>query len=138
MQTVSLELSQKLYEKGLRIETEKWWTRSYLISKKENDPYFITQRPYHKPDEYPAPSTDELLAVMPYKIDNQHYLVIGKAFKGFIIRYFNYGELQLCKTEGEILPESLGKMCEWLLDNGWVYDEQGSFLKDKKGIEEEK
>ena len=126
MQTVSLELSQKLYEKGLRIETEKWWTRSYLISKKENDPYFITQRPYHKPDEYPAPSTDELLTI----VDREAILEAIHFSEVYVEHYRKFQDIAPALIFFEFIQDvnNLGKMCEWLLDNGWVYDEAAKCL----------
>jgi len=138
--TCSLELSKQLYGLGLRIETEKWWIPDIIndeISWRV-DKYHSSCVEYFRTSRYikiPAPSTDELLAVMPYKINNQHYLVIGKAFKGFIVRYFNYEKLQMYKTNADTLSEALGKMCLWLLENGWRWDDTSKLLVKGGGDE---
>jgi hypothetical protein len=60
MMTCSLKLSKKLWDKGLRIETEKWW-----VCRTPNKFEIEIQKPFVIYANYPAPSTDELLAVMP-------------------------------------------------------------------------
>jgi hypothetical protein len=135
--TTSLELSKQLYEKGLKIETEKL----YAFNKNEN----IIIRRYGEPTNIleklscpisfsPVYSTDELLAVMPPIV-----LVKGYIFSLKLIKE----ETQYCAiyetdkkdnclncafTYGESPTEALGKICLWLLDNGYHYDEEKRLL----------
>mgnify|MGYP001596300158 FL=1 len=115
--TVSLELAKELLELGLKIETEKWW----IIYDRECECVYIK---YHEEladvnNYYPAYSTDELLAVLPETIPDPiylHQLTIRKDIDG----YFNvhYGPKILCTRKG--LPEALGLLCKYLLEQGYV------------------
>ena len=125
--TVSLGLAKELWELGLKIETEKCYYDVLLQDKKRklflcsgnkleecpND--FISFKAYH------APSTDELLAVLPYKINKIDYLIIRKAFVGYYVQYWDYESKEMfIKIKDEILPEALGSMCKYLLEQGHV------------------
>ncbi len=127
--TTSLQLSKQLYEKGLKIETEKWWNFDCKKPLHLDNEVFEGKLLYHdNPDKagysyIPAPSTDELLAVMPVYID-EHYLTIRKDVEN----YYNvhYGS-KILVTRVEI-SEALGLMVKWLLENGWKYDETNKLL----------
>lgn len=129
--TTLLSLSKELWEKGLRIDTEKWWNNLnswQVISKVCNDD--IVWRNEGRGidiENYPAPSTDELLAVMPSKKDNE-YLTIKKDTNNYYIVFYTSKSL----VTGQGLPETLGKMCLWLLSNGWRYDEESKCLVKKE------
>ena len=149
--TTSFELSKKLWDLGLKIETEKWWVKH----RKDNDSAWQLMR---KPDEkgneifdyanfedISAPSTDELLAVMPD-------ITIGRLYKepdygegkewnsegahwtgGFKIKNWNVNYRQHkipygINFDDKLLPEALGLMIKWLLENGWRWDETTKLL----------
>lgn len=135
--TTSFELSKALYEKGLKIETEKFYCD---ISRqwREEEPHFelyqdsvAKSRQYNSKDQelqYPAPSTDELLAVMPYKINKIDYLAIRKAYEGYYIQYWDY-ESEAIKIKEDSLPGALGLMCLWLLKNGYCYNPETKMIE---------
>ncbi len=130
----SLELSKRLYEKGLRIETKKWWIPDIVCNEvnwrvdryNSNCVEYFEDSRYIK---YPAPSTDELLAVMPVVINNR-FLTIKKTLdKNYIVEYpNNYLDERTIRTIDIILSDALGLMCEYLLSNGYHYDQE------KKGM----
>jgi len=128
----SLPLSKQLYEKGLKIETEKWWVKYYdkwqIIKNFEND--FYRDWEY-----YPAPSTDELLAVMPKATNQDDWeLEICTEFEElWCIQYINvHTNTVEIETQDKEIAEALGKMCLFLLSNGYVYDEQKKLLVRKE------
>lgn len=122
--TTSLSLSKELWEKGLKIETEKWWylqqnsaeyrTGHWESLKKGDNDFTVTS--------YPAPSTDELFAVMPTLI------VIWKMEEGYYrCCVHNIDQFY----DDKFLPEALGKMCLYLLENNYIY-------KDERLVKNEK
>lgn len=123
--TTSLPLSKQLYKAGLRIETEKKWSKWYYGVLTFGKPAELFEGEYRVIDtpvyldetEYPAYSTDELLAVMP---DN---LEINKYLKD---KYDVWLEDICC--DGQNLNEALGKMALWLLQNGYHYDKEKKWL----------
>ena len=129
MTTISLELAKKLYDKGLRLETEKW---GYLVHRVDRiieicadenfDPYSNEEVDVLRTDRmYPALSTDELLAVMPDMFS------IIKLPKDYGVKDMD-GKYAVLKKGGRAEvwdynpSEALGLMCEWLLDNGWKFN----------------
>lgn len=130
--TTSKELSEKLYEAGLRIETEKWHICIQDVTNGVQDTWIVSpnyssnpgwQKQYRNP-VIPAYSTDELLAVMPFAIKEplisvREQLVITKIIDVYFVFYNPLmGEEIRAKYKDSSLPEALGKMCLWLLENG--------------------
>ena len=129
--TVSLPLSKELWELELKIETEKWW----IIYDREWECVYIK---YHEEladvnNYYPAYSTDELLVVLPYKINKIDYLVIRKAFTGYYVQYWDYESKEMIgKMNNKSLPEALGLMCKYLLTNGYEFNGKEIVRKGEK------
>lgn len=124
--TVSLGLAKELLELGLKIETEKWWNAydridlvtntaysdNYLVEDKRR--WDIGDNSYSY-SSYPAPQTDELLAVLPdwYKIRKAHN------------RYYCMADgldpdEHPMITEDKNPAEALGLMCKHLLEQGYA------------------
>ncbi len=143
-----LTLSKRLWEKGLRLETEKWWfiLRKQIINPTEEEikklgvfkivglegmwfyydcfyPELHSNLPTEKEIEemsgqiYPAYSTDELLAVMPRNISIKQY--DEKDSVRFQVEFDEGYMKQKTYRYDNSLPEALGLMCEWLMDNGY-------------------
>lgn len=114
----SLELSKRLYEKGLRIETENWWieqTNGWRICSYPPALSSLTRTW----NGYPAPSTDELWGVLPDTFSISHvvyYLHITK-FVGdreilAVVRYRTWSEDILIEKDNSSPSEALGLMVE--------------------------
>ena len=139
---ISLSLSKQLYEAGLRIETEKvycnlkkqWRENEDRFALYDNDTAKARKYNDKLDEQYPAPSTDELLAVMPYKINTVDYLIIRKAFESWYVQYWDYESREMAvKIKDDLLPEALAKMCLWLLQNGYKYnEEQKCLIKEER------
>lgn len=119
-------LSKELYDLGLRIETEKWWGNDVyseefrLYLKKELD------NAYH-PDIYPAPSSDELLAVLPdfYTVIRDREIWKGIRVNDIHGNCSNY----VVHTREKTPAEALGLMAKWLLtEGGYHYDKEKKWL----------
>ena len=131
--TISLELSKQLYEKGLKIGTEKWWVKS-------SEPEWLPIGEFGLCDKehtdiknwhcYPAPSTDELLTVMPAYINGQQAeLKISKDSCGnYWCQYLLDEGNDVVGFSDKSLPEALGLMVKWLLENGYRYDSPNKLL----------
>ena len=125
MTTISLELAKRLYEKGLKLETEKVWIErdnGWVVEFTIRDRWFDM----NFPDSIPAPSTDELLAILFSTGISRIGLSANSAWDDSaaqIIPKCFYGEIS----------EALGLMCEWLLDNGWRWDEPNKLLVKGEG-----
>ena len=133
----SQKLSERLWKKGLRIETEKWWRNSWRAieyghrNQPDDGTYWrIVSNgwiPVNKSVCFPAYSTDELLAVMPVAIRVETYSAVDG--NGYEISFpFENAEESRHAFCSVILPEALGLMCEWLLDNGWKFDPEKKIL----------
>jgi hypothetical protein len=133
--TTSLDLSKKLLEKGLILNAERWWviydTKWFIANK--NDGITDTN------NQVPALSAGELLAILPPSFLDESgnegklvyiYLQIDKhpdVNKGYRCKYYPkynpeaqpFYNLDFMDVS---LPEALGKMCLWLLDNGYYYN----------------
>lgn len=103
--TISFELSKHLWEKGLRIETFWGWFYNPILEEWKclpND---------HKADRsagwFPAPDTEELWGVL---IDYYHLQKLLWVMFEMLIKEPS-------------LPEALGLMVEWLLDEGYLKGE---------------
>ena len=120
--TVSLELAKELWKLGLKIETEKWWADT-LTDRRWGKDTFV----------FRAYSTDELLAVLPYKINKIDYLIIRKAFVGYYVQYWDYESKEMIgKMNNKSLPEALGLMCKYLLTNGYEFNGKEIVRKGEK------
>jgi hypothetical protein len=121
----SLELSKKLYEKGLELNTEKWWCdfgKEWKLLIEKFKPHPAMDRSC----SIPAFSTDELLAIMPE-------IRISKKKDAIYIEDRDNDKWYLRLAERITLSEALGKMCLWLLENNWSYDDRKKILmKGKK------
>ncbi len=132
MKTTSLELSKYLYEHGVVLETEKWWVPDILNNElhwridKFNSGYTCLWKDT-KLEKIPAFSCEELLEMLPETIEvgKDYHLEILKVDNQFIIGYRNFyintaaDAPCIITTFNKSLPEALGLMCEWLLDNGY-------------------
>ena len=136
--TVSLELAKELLELGLKIETEKWW----IIYDKEWDCVYIeSKEELADTNNYsPAYSTDELLAVLPYEIKEAivyeqqmyYWLKIEKELNHYIVLYLDENNDGLKFTDDKSLPEALGLMCKYLLQNGFEFNGKEIVRKGEK------
>ncbi len=125
MKTTSLELSKWLYEHGVVLETEKYWWEDYH----KNWSVHIKSTNATTKDLIPAPSTDELLAVMPYKINKIDYLIVRKTYEGWYVQYWDYEREEMpIKIRDDSLPEALGLMVKYLIEEGYVYDKEERWL----------
>ena len=140
MTTISLELAKRLYNKGLRIETEKCWQRDSLRDSWKIIIYKVRGE-YHIEYLLPAYSTDELLAVMP-SFEYSSLLWIRKEDRfGRTFYQVEYREPKDTLLKNEIrhgeyefsLSETLGKMCLWLLEHGWRWDNTNKLLVKGEG-----
>lgn len=148
--TTSLPLSKRLWEKGLLVNTNDesiitFETTAGWCSGATTKRYDCIQEHINsgcKADHYPAYQTDELLEVLPNFIDDdkEYNLHIEKVINNdYIIRYENGSAETYSGITGEddyyecneSLPEALGLMAEWLLGNGWVFDEKTKRLGKK-------
>ena len=130
--TVSLELAKELWELGLKIETEKWWNAHDRIDLVTNtaysDNYLVEDKRRwdigdnsHSYSSYPAPQTDELLAVLPKHLDGG-VMHIYPTINGYGVRYKEgFGE-GLYYQQGDNLSEALGLMCKYLLTNDYEFN----------------
>ena len=137
--TLSLELSKTLWERGVKLETEKWWVdfhQGYGEDHREYNKKLIWELRYkdssiYFPNRIPAPSTDELVEILPREISIMQ-LPEGDSFRWDV--GYNAYQMKLQKFEyaknGE-LPEALAKMVIYLLDNGY------HFNPEKKRLERE-
>ncbi len=128
--TTSLELSKQLYEKGFRIDTERTYC-DISGQWREEKPHFILyesdiakarQQNKSKELQYPAPSTDELLAVMPRTISLQNNK------DEWAVYFINKRHKEANKS----IPEALGIMCLWLLENGCHYNPETKMIEREK------
>jgi hypothetical protein len=135
--TTGLELSKKLWDKGLKLETEIWWVKreeKWILVTNFDKRFFADKKACS------APSTDELLAVMPDKISKDsedYYFIIAKQGRGWTPQYTNFKYsndcnddtfIKLCWGFEQSLPDALAKMCLWLFDNDYVYDQEKKML----------
>ena len=118
MTTLNLELSKELWEKGVKLETEKWWCRDETEHPVGSINWRIMMgcKEHHAPwmTYIPVPSTDELLEILPpikleiWRVDkmpNQYHVFYGREF---------YNELNA--------SEALAKMVIYLLDIGYTFN----------------
>ena len=130
----SLPLSKELWEKGLKLETEKlhfvhkqFDCADYKDCLGITDSKNLLMYPKEYWDVFPTPSTDELLEVLPKRYESVLgwcNLEIICEEKGFIVGYYPDEKAEcmpLFKTD-MVLCETLGKMCLWLLENGYHYN----------------
>lgn len=129
--TTSRDLSEKLSKAGLEIESEK-----YHIFNKVREVWQVKiglsecVKEHTESWKYiPAPSSDELLAVMPEyttinEIPGVDTLEITKLRPNlYVVRY----GIMIAYND-KSLPEALGLMCLWLLQNGYHYDKEKKCL----------
>lgn len=136
IKTCSLETSRKLYETGLRIETEKWWCKVHY----ENLPvstafisagttWLLSNVPqeYITVEKYPAPSTDELLEVLqPFCLCLYWANLIGKWVCAEMIdkdppsQSIDFRNIKFADTSSE----ALGKMALYLLEHDYKFNSQ--------------
>lgn len=127
--TTSLSLSQALHKAGLVMETEKWWYQQVggIVCDTDVRGEWIIRYTNERDKGFgryiPAPSTDELLAVLPAGIVVEIWRANGMP-NNYHINYPVYG-----KYFNDLSPaEALGQMCLWLLQNGWEYDKEKKCL----------
>ena len=126
--TTSLPLAKELLELGLKIETEKWWVSCDEFSHNWN----ISNSKVGWKESIPAPSTDELLEVLPcciYKDTDSFNLCISKNPLGFWVKYDS--KYRTISIDNKSLPEALGLMCKYLLTNGYEFNGKEIVSKDE-------
>lgn len=127
---LSLELSKKLHELGVKVESEYVW--AYCYSVKDNKMIWLPC-PFDEDDlvnkHIPAPTFEELWAVMPDAIklegDDNLYQVELEAYKdvdgsttiGYIIDGSMQGHMEE-SFDHESPTEALGLLAIWLAENG--------------------
>ncbi len=142
----SLKLSKMLWDKGLKIQPEKWWTLETTGYQIRTDfrQAFADNIKDKQIDHCPAYLTDELLAVLPGHIkvlsisatetvyfeirkwrDNVNNIVYCVEYKGGS----SYA-MQPSKQD-KSLTEALGLMCFELLLNGYIYSKKTKMLKKR-------
>lgn len=162
--TLSKDLAERLWKKGLRLETEKWWTnatyiehigweastrkieyvddgksgkRPVLVKDKQITEFHIenicpVECRYGKAEEdviyYPTPNSDELLGVMPQFYGCFH----NRADEWVATPWHLDPDKHPDPIHNKSLPEALGLMAEWLLDNGYQYNEVKKCLERKE------
>lgn len=123
--TTSLSLSRKLWEKGVRKKSEFCWIKldgiweirrlcELLIS--ENSIKDLQEKKLF----FPAPLTDEILEMLPYKIIKKgriYHLHLFKFISDFRIEYATSTESLLTFFVKEHLPEASGEMLYYLISN---------------------
>ena len=109
MKTINYELAKKLYDAGVKIESEKYyssykWENDFIICDKE-------QTCTYDYDYFPAPNCEEVIEFLPDGIE------IFKATWNFTIEYHKDWEFISKPT----LLEALEATLEYLLDNWYIY-----------------
>ena len=134
--TTDLELSKELYKLGLRIETEYYWEDFKLVRRGLDN----SGRVGYTQFSVPAYSTDELLAVLPKQIESFGYFDLIISYPGLKrveVSYIKYGlndDNKLYQIEKmyyinrDNLPQALGLMAKWLLQNVYHYDKERKVL----------
>jgi hypothetical protein len=107
IKTVSLETSKLLKEAGFPQDSHHSW--EIIAPHLKGKCVFITERPHIDNEQYSAPTTDELLAELPWEL-NGDCLVVEKGSLGWLVKYGK--EFQLYDSE-KSLPDVLAQM--WLL-----------------------
>lgn len=105
MTTVSLELCEKLYKKGLSFETG-------CLDFNHGLPLI-------------RPTVEELLKMIPRSAEfegKNGYLFVSKDANGYICCYIAEARVIFSSPMRITLVDALGEMCLYLLDNGFVYD----------------
>jgi len=121
VKTVSLETAKLLKEAGFRQEGGWYWTQHKVDTKNciLNLGKFNPDGCFHN---FYAPTTDELLEELPYRINYQShwgYLSIDKTnTPEYIVGYRGEGHKTLWAKEIGTLPEALARMWLWLKKEG--------------------
>jgi len=120
---VNLELAKKLKE------NEFYQNTLYYLDDEDNliNKNFVITSPkiieennqLKKANYYSAPTSDELLKELPYKIKD-YYLVIAKCNKGYWVKYWNFGEIEIKHIQGNNLANCLAKMWLYLKKEGYI------------------
>jgi hypothetical protein len=112
----SLELSQRLVDAGIVLETEKVWVHYYVPSKKEWR-WVI----YYKKDitgtfkTIPAPNLSELWRELPGRIDNLRLTAMRMSKGTTIVGYINPADMcWVCKFDEYNPCDALAELCIWV------------------------
>ena len=144
--TVSLELAKELWELGLKIDTEKWHCDKFpFVTDKPIIIDFKTREKWKTGNGgggvcfeqpaidalmnciYPAPQTDELLAILPARMANVGLLKIYKLEDEYDVTYAS-----IYPQTHSILCEALGLMCKHLLTNDYEFNGKEIVRKGEK------
>lgn len=129
IKTVSLETAKKLKEAGFRHGTYLCWT---TWSEYASMGIGTDLGPYYRMQGYQdfildwvsAPTTDELLEELPYRITRENYIAelwIHKNSSDYVVCYTGQPHTDNKYFENESLPEALASM--------WIYLKQQDLLK---------
>ena len=123
--TTCLKTSKKLWDAGVRLKTDLWWC-NYIISYGKTTIELLddfSEGDYTKVEKlYPSPSTDELLEVLPDKIEfcEKFWLVVEKIDNYYLVSYKNYNNENILNDtiiQNKILCEVLAELLLWLKQN---------------------
>ncbi len=95
----SLEISKKLREAGIKMDTQFWWVDGELWDKTMQSDYETPSTP-PRSEWLPSPLTDELLAMLPDYIGNKK-LIIRKQDNDWRVSYFFLDTEVCCILRGE-------------------------------------
>lgn len=126
MKTVSLESAKQLKEKGYPQQSSYfWWTSALRTNGKEEfylpndfivDIGELNEFDYRK--DYAAPTVDEVLDLLPERIEGYKTLGMGKVMGEWVIGYQKIGnELQAIRTVDKSLADAAAKMWLYLKEN---------------------
>ena len=120
MKTLSLELSKRLHELGVVMESEHDWT------KYGGDWQVLPSKGFVKMEKFPAPTFTELWGMMPEIIEGPPdiYLELHKLMGGSCdIGYHDEGWAVKVFPHHESPAEAAGMLLIWLAENGHVKGE---------------
>lgn len=82
---------------------------------------------------YPAYSTDELLEVIPSGINLEDIFLVIKGDEDYHVEMYDLGlnKSMSRRFSDKSLPEALAKMCLWLFENGYIYDQDKKVMRRK-------
>lgn len=130
--TTSLETSRLLQESGFEVETERRWVHfkaKKTVMESKIDNWKVVNEDWDAARlGYAAPTTDELLEEIPWRINDNHNpsdLMITRGPKNFTVRYVNAFKIPFRSTPDRgFVNENL---CECLA-KCWLYLKQQGLL----------
>ncbi len=133
MKTTSLKLSKWLYEHGVKANTKYRWSQWYWGVLTFGKPAELFKGEYRVIEtscfiddtEYPAFSCEELLEMLPKYIPKYGFMEIWMPSNEWRIEYKSDVKIL---TSHKNIPEALGLMVKYLIEQGYVYDKEKRWL----------